>query len=534
VNDHASVKAAYVAGDISMNSAGTIQSLVSNGDIFVTNGNIGYSESVGNVEVSQFGRVAVARTEGTVNWTSRRSASSLFSNRDIEAYDGVGEDTVLSSLGTVSVRGTVKDINAPTDRGFGITGNMLTNGNFRYTPGLSFVQRGEVSGLITPPLVRALVPVVNIVNISNASLLNLNRVSTPIVQNTSFDFDIVDTNFLRNQANYIFTANSEGKIFVTVQNVSGIASGEYQLGVYRSTADSLYKENQLCTQTSVENVNGSRIPVCQHPTNIQLAKAICVSVRNAVPCISYTASTKTWIIKDAVLPYGAMWFDGDLILEQGNYINSFMATGNISALGRSKLSSPNASLFACSDPTSLNANTTKIAGLLPTNFCDSLTRALILPTKALGNAVLIAGAFSGTQFSGGNITLEVSQEIFGNVFAGDDIQISRSSSNLLNDVVTFHGRIGAFGQGGRQLINVFRLAINFVFDDLPPTTFDINSSPCMSSLCGVTGLASEGQPKSVGSGVKAISSSSETECQLSLGCTAGSVSQVRVYWVAYD
>lgn len=547
VNDSANIDLAHVVGNIKMSSSGAVQSVISNGRTDITSGFISRLESTGNVSVSQQGRVEFLRSAGSVSWTTENAAASVYSNGDIESYFGVHSETILSSLGSISLSGTAKDINAmlnvaltPSVVGFGVEGFLRTNGDFSYRSGRSLVQQGEVAGSIAPPILSVLSPPVNVSTPSNGMPLNLIKVVVPTVNKISLSFLKVDVNFLSSQSNYAFRASDDGKIIVSVRDVNGVLSGEYYLGLYRSRGNSTSGVNRLCSQTSMETIANRRHPVCTDLNSGKIPAAICQSAGGSVPCISYATDTKTWTIEKAALPVGAFWFDGNLILKQSNYINTFMATGDILSTGASRLSAPNTSLETCISRTERNLDTTEIAQLYPTNFCDRVSveggRELWtpkVPASSLGNAVLVAGAYEGSNFSGGDITLETSQEIFGNVFAGDNIHINKNVANSRGAVVSMQGRLVASGQGGGKITNVFRSDVNFLIDELP-ITFQINRSPCMSAGCENAALTSAAITPETIMQPSIPASSATSACNSSAGCTSGRNSQVRVYWAASD
>ncbi|WP_395668743.1 hypothetical protein [Rhodoferax sp.] len=527
VKDSASIGTARVMGAIHMQSSKTLRSAISNGAVNATRGTIAHLQSSGDVSVSEEARIAVLRSEGKLSWTSNASADSVETNGDIEAYSGDSGSTTLASRGNVTLQGTVKDLLAhgavalvPRSYGMGIQGMLRGNGDFSYVPRQSTVEQGEVGGAITPPLLEVLVPPVNVMRVNTRPVVRLPQVAVPVMQSVLPETFKIDVNYLRGEANYVFTTEDDGKIVLHVKDVSGIAPGKYYLGVHPQDSDVLLGVMRICTQTTMQRVGSALVPVCTLPTQANAAIGFCVPAVPGQPCIAYAPAERTWTIGNTNMPIGAYWFDGNLELQQNSYVGSFLATGDIRATGFVFISAINtvSSARACSGT------------LLATNFCDPDNRILRTPALALGNAALVAGSYQGAAFSGGNIHLEDSQEVAGNVLAGNQVFINPGSSNEGLSVVTIHGRLLASGQSGRTTESVLAAKINFVIDGFL-STFDPSASPCMSAACQVSATASFSKPAAP---QNTAQPATLANCTLAAGCTQGSVSQVRVFWAAPD
>lgn len=527
VKDSASIDTAHAIGSIQMESSGRLGAAISNASVSVTAGTIDHLQSTGDVLVAEPARVATLRTEGKLQWTSSASADSVETNGDIEAYRGNSDRAALASRGKVTLQGSVKDLLAhgavalvSDGVGMGVKGMLRANADFSYAPGTSTVVNGEVGGTITPPLLEPLVPPVNVVQSSKQPVVRLPAVKVPVVQSVLRETFKIDVNFLRSEANYVFTSEDEGKMVVQVKDVSGIPPGKYYLGVHRLESGALTGAVRLCGQTTLQSVGSTLVPVCTVPAQPEAAQALCVFDVRRQPCLAYSPSDRTWTFSRAIVPVGAYWFDGNLVLHQSSYVGSFLATGNIRATEFLSIWAPNTveSSRACA------------GALVPTNFCDPSTRTLRTPPLALGNAALVAGSYEGTVFTGGDIYLETSQEISGNVLAGNQVLINAGAASTAQSLVTIHGRMLASGQSGQSVVSVLAGRIIFVTDDFQ-STFDPSVSPCMSSACNVSATARASQQAVDPSAPQPAGSAG---CTTAAGCTQGRVSQVRVFWAAPD
>jgi hypothetical protein len=527
VKDSASIGTAHAIGSIQMQSRGRLGSAISNASVSVTGGTVEHLQSTGDVLVAEPARVATLRTEGKLQWTSSASADSVETNGDIEAYRGNSDHAALASRGKVTLQGSVKDLLAhgsvalvPDGLGMGVKGMLRANGDFSYVPRQSTVVDGEVGGSINPPLLEPLVPPVNVLQSGKQPVVRLPAVTVPLVGSVLRETFKIDVNFLRSEANYVFTSEDDGKMVVQVKDVSGIPPGKYYLGVHRLDSGALTGVVRLCAQTTLQSVGSAQVPVCTVPALPTAAQALCVSGMPSQPCLAYTPADRTWTFSRAIVPVGAYWLDGNLVLDQSSNVASFLATGNIRVTGYLSVSAPNTvvSSRACA------------GALLPTNFCDPTSRALRTPSLALGNAALVAGSYEGTVFTGGDIHLETSQEVAGNVLAGNQVLINAGAAGAAQSVVTIHGRMLASGQSGQSVASVLAGKINFVTDDFQ-STFDPSVSPCMSSACNVSSTVRASQQAVDQS---AAPSAGSAGCTLAAGCTQGRVSQVRVFWAAPD
>jgi hypothetical protein len=571
--DSASVTSAQIKGSVALRSTRGVDALLSNGDVVVSSGSVGSLKTKGNIEVNQTGRVDKAESEGDVNWTSSLSATEIHSNGAVINYMGDGDQAKISTLGPATLSGNVRELHAIGDIdlitarvGNGVKSVMATNGNFRYIQGQTFVNSGTVGGVISPPIDRSVTPLVNVTRASQLPVVNIPRVVVPIVKPVPVNIIGIDATYLRDSANYLFTVDSQNRIVVRVRSVTGIEDGQYYLGAFLPSDTQSLGRDYLCKRVRNGTVNGKLEAVCQLPVSKNLARTICNASAALNACFGYDPSTKTWSIDSSTLASGAMFFDGNLSVNTGNYSNALIASGNIRLAGRTALKAMNFAGYdeVCKARTVNGAPSTLTDGIFPSNICDFGNSILRDPLDPIGNAILVAGAYAGDAFSGGDITFVNALEIFGTVLAGNSVAFGTTSST--QQVVTIHGRLVASGQRGVGAISQFNGYVNFVLDDFP-STFDAGLTPCMSSGCQINATQSAmssmknsvspsnaktnngTSPSAVALGAErplatmagaaslsagALDTENGASSSCTAGCTAGSVSQVRVYWASYD
>jgi len=311
----------------------------------------------------------------------------------------------------VTLQGSVKDLRAhgsvalvPSRYAMGVQGTLRANADFVYAPRQSTVAQGEVGGAIAPPLLEPLVPPVNVVRAA----------TTPVVTAAPGDRARHPQRVVRNVQDRRELPSRRGQLrlhrrrrremVVQVEDVSGVPAGKYYLGVYRLDSGALSEAMQLCAQTTLQSAGGAVVPVCTAPAQASATTTWCASAPGGPACIAYAPSNRTWTIDSTAVPVGAHWFKGDLVLQKGSYIGSFLATGDIRVAGYLSASAPNTvtSARACA------------GALVASNLCDPSSRTLRTPPLALGNAVLVAGSYQGTTFSGGDVAWKPPEEIAGN------------------------------------------------------------------------------------------------------------------------
>lgn len=216
------------------------------------------------------------------------------------------------------------------------------------------------------------------------------------------------------QANYILTVDSNKNVIVTVQNVNGIANGNYYIASYVENYNTYI--GQLCRSIDKKNICTST------PVGYIYPKYSRANV------ISYSGGTWSLNINGNAgypsLAPGVFLFKGDLKLLQGQYVNTFLSTGNIDYGGSITLQAPN---YAGASVVCNNASFGR-----PTNLCSS-SSALI--PASIGNIALLAGSCSNaatvdlcqSTYSGGNISLGAQATVYGNLIAGNLLSTSGDS-----------------------------------------------------------------------------------------------------------
>jgi len=380
---------------------------------------ISYIEANGDIVIGggiQVGEV-FANKSLTVNGSASTTKGSAITG--IKIASG-GTQGTLKTNGNVSMEnGAAGEINAIGNvpiTGGGVRVNYVNSGGTVTCPGTwwssyTFINARGTSGC----------PTANVSNQVPASTL---VALTPITVKTVK----IDANDYKSSANYIFEYVG-GKIRVTVSGINGITDGIFYLGKYGWQNNRGYNDF-LCA--AVDASGNCTVPAL--PTSV---RTICEGQSTSNGCISY--SNGLWKVSGKSLAPGVLWFDGNLSMENGNYYNTVVATGNIATTGSHKIWSLNFAGYGviCENSYPSDYKTNDFAGMYPLAFCDK--SGTKLKSNALGNIAYMSGAYNGAVFSGGTIKEGASSEIFGTIMAGDVFLTDGSS--------TVHGYINAAGQG---------------------------------------------------------------------------------------
>lgn len=224
---------------------------------------------------------------------------------------------------------------------------------------------------------------------------------------------IVDVWPLKNKANYVVEYDApKGRTKVTVQNVANQGTAtEFWIGNY---ADGTHND-YLCTAF---NASGH----CTAPATPTMSFCLGHSVSN--PCLSYVKDSNTWTLNGTSTVPGIIWFNGNVMLDNGYNYATFLATGNVKTGGQFRGISANYGGFQeiCkAKGTNIGMSSTyndRFKNQYPTNLCDmSANKYLPIPT---GNIGIAAGGYdpAGTGYKGGNITLAANNEVWGTILAG--------------------------------------------------------------------------------------------------------------------
>ncbi|TBV09062.1 hypothetical protein DNK34_03805 [Pseudomonas dryadis] len=486
----ASVLSASALGNITTNSGGSQGVLNANGNIIITNGSVATANALGFITASSGGThgtftaaktisisngsTTLANAEGNVTLTggsattvnsesnvssSSQQVSTINANGSVTALSPVNinatGDVTLNGWGSANVRskGSVT-VNSGNLSSVLASGNLTFNGwgSASGTIGGTLTKEqqynGNVNVNVQPGLVVE-VPTVDVVPMAQLSAFTLTRPR-------------VDAYGLKTSANYVFQREN-GRTKVTVRNINGIADGDYYIGYYQAQSND--RVDYLCKE-----VNSSGL--CTSPATYADTHTICQGNSNQNACFSY--ANDTWSVTGKNLAPGVMWFEGNLSLVNGNFYNTFIATGNIGTSGGHTTTAVNYAGYnaICLNQYPQNA-TTRFAGLYPTNFCNQANASLII--NSIGNIALLAGGYQDTTFSGGTIDLGSSSKIYGSVIAGDLL--------LTGGDTTISGYVTAAGQGsgtsnnwgGSTTIDLRNL----------PAGYDPGGIPDMGEICSV-------------------------------------------------
>jgi hypothetical protein len=373
--------------------------------LMAANGNITLTASGSYGSVNAMGNVSI---NGSVSAVSIKSngTTTLGSSSRIPLVQSIGDVTIngWTTYDAIQTKGNVFH-NAGTVTSLQAEGNITQNGWIS-------VVNGTIGG-------RYITPSGNTNNIVSVNGYQVNI--QPLTEITLTDYH-VDTNLLKNSANYAFEIDSNGNRIVTVKDVSGISNGTYFHVVDRTIAGTKYND-YLCTVAA---------PTLANQCLKKIGRGF-DAVQNAL--ISYNSTNKQWRLNGQMLAPGVAWFDGNLEVASGTYYNTFLATYNISTAGASRPYSINSAGYAnvC---TQVNFTST-----YPTNYCNLSTNSLI--DDAMGNSAMIAGSYEPGQstpeyFRGGNINLGASSVVYGNVIAGNILTTGGST--------TIYGRVSTSNQ----------------------------------------------------------------------------------------
>lgn len=457
------VDALYATGDIYIGSGAFVPELHSNGNITLVGGAyVGRAFAVGSLTTTGNGRVVdIAYINNDVSLGGGSSGDiNTLGAIEVTNWAGYGNLNAANSvtigggpIGNIESRGDVS-ITAYTT-----VGEIRAEGNVScpstgWTAYTSIDAGGTASGCPTSADVRSG---------STQAVSTMDE-----VQPFSMEPVRVDAWMLKSEANYIF--EYDGQIKITVSQVAGIPDGSYYLGDHSNG-----RKDYLC-----DEVNASG--VCTSPA--APTYKICNSYSDYNDCFNYDTASGTWQVGGKNMAPGLVWFEGDLYLGNGQYYNSFIATGNLATANSHKTTAVNFAGYdvICDNQFPVNPST-NFTGLAPTNFCDLANG--VMRDNSVGNVALMAGGYNpnhGGNFEGGDISLGASTEIFGTVMAGDYLFTGGDS--------TIHGYISASGQGASRggVQNTLGGSTTVDLQSLP-STFDPSLIPNMDSSVGSCGVS---------------------------------------------
>lgn len=450
-------------GNVTVSGGSSPVAIRANGRVSFSGGSGDLVESKTGVTVTGGGvNISSVRSEGPVNWTGTGGgANRVHANGQVD-YSGGNRGTSLRTRGALSLPagevdeavangrvrhaayGKVGSITAigDVDMSKAGAGQVKTQGTTRITGygGIDALQgQGdlEVSGWLTVKGViggairgngrDSVAKTVTVTPGYRVPITPVEQVVVDEVPEVVMPSSRVDAWPLRELANYVFEV-VDGKRQVTVAGVAGIPDGRYALGI-RSANNQRYPD-WLCRPGDLQG------DVCAAPV-----ATICQGYSPQNACVG--GSGRSWEINGKSLARGIAWFDGNLVVGNGVYVNTFIATGNISTSGSHRNLSPNYAGYqvTCANATPPGGSAAPdFKGLVPRSLCD--VDAGRMTGSPLGNIAYLAGGYApgGGGFGGGDISLGASTRADGSVLAGNVLTTGGST--------TLSGAIVSAAQGG--------------------------------------------------------------------------------------
>lgn len=418
-----------VSGNGSLNG---INTLIANGDVTLSGStSIDNVSSAGSVDLSGSGNYTTVSALNNITLTGGVVAGSLTANGRVSIQSN--SVTSITAIGSVSATaapiGSVKTQGSMTGSNTRISGAALVQGNYAESSDGS-VASGQYGGALTKQS-------------WNTKIL-MTRVSGLAVPITPLTFESIqipkiDAYTYRSAANYQFDRDSSGKTVVTVSQVNGVPDGTYYL------VGNANKQDYLCKGTSYAAGN--------------CPAKICEGYSDSNSCFDYSGGT--WSINGKTMAPGVVWFKGNLSAGVGTYYNSFIATGNIATAGANITKAVN-----YAGPGSANPRVegvcvnTRFDTLYPLNYCTGTGGATFVSNPP-GNIVFAAGSAEGSTYVGGRIDLTASNDVYGDVLAGDLIVTGGST--------TVHGVVLATRQGSNVGNSGFGASTRIDLTGLPST-----------------------------------------------------------------
>lgn len=476
ISQGATVDRIVAIGQVNLNSGNAkVETVLSNGKVLFSGGGTKVTNvnATGDVSISGgAGQITgTLNTEGNVTWDNTFPANAINANGNV-TYRPNSSATIRSRGNVTLSAGDSKVANVYalgwvsllSSWGAGIS-NILRGGSTVNWKQGNTIGDGIVKGQILGTAPKAWEPLVNVFRDPNLTL-EISPVSIPIIEPVVMERPVIDANTFKDSANYVFYY-SGGQKRVTVRNVEEIDDGDYIIADYPVQWNvPALKENNKDYLCKAVNASG----LCVEPAVPY--RTLCQGWSRSNNCFTYSGGQ--WTFNGESMAPGAAWFDGSLKLANGKFINTFLATGHIDITqGSVRVYSPNYAGYAgvCTDSKGFGISTDyRLSGLKPKNSCDGSTYI----ASPLGNVALLAGSFNSSGvFSGGNINLSASNEIYGTIMAGGVLKTSGSTKMYGALLVANTPKTGSTQiQGG----------VNILLSDLPDT-YDPDVIPCVGDDC---------------------------------------------------
>lgn len=466
----ASVNQVNALGNVVVQGGANPLLITANGTVTFTGGGAATVKSTGDVTVSAGGvTIGSITTMGNVFWTGTGGGvTSITANGSVTYAGGNTGSTSITSGGDVALTGggaqkvtTSGNVNVT---GYGGVGSLQAQGNLNQNAWVNIT--GTIGGTLTKG---------NPYMSSNVTVVPGYEVSVPTVglaplAPVTLTQPSIDAYALQSSANYAFTL-AKGAIQVTVSGVADVSDGTYFVGSYPFGNGRGYQDF-LCTALVPGTLDATGKGQCSKPATP--AQTLCQGQSTENGCLTYTSGT--WKISGRSFARGVLWFQGDLNLDSGYYLNTAIATGNIVTSGSFRIDAPNfagyAPMCANATPKGMTLDPTQVSdfnGQFPTQFCDTQKQQLI--ANPIGNIALLAGGFVNNVFSGGNIVVGASSLVNGSVIAGNEINTGGSTN--------INGYLTSAAQNKNDTLPVTwtgSTALNFA---QLPSTYQPGTLPCM-------------------------------------------------------
>ncbi|WP_329741425.1 hypothetical protein [Dyella sp. A6] len=432
VTGSASVDVIDALGNVVVDGGAKPFVIQANGSVTFNGGSATSVTAIGDVNVPAGGvTIGTITTMGNVDWSgSGGSASTIHANGTV-LYAGGNASTVITTTGDVTMTGggaqSVTTAGSVTVSGYGGIGALDAQGDLNVESWVG------VSGTIGGQLTLASKYMTVDVSVVPGHSVHVPTVSVTALSPVTVSRPAIDAYALQSSANYAF-AMVDGAMRVTVSNVAGIDAGTYYLGGYPFANQRGYQDF-LCTVLVPGTLDASGVGQCSKPA--VPGHTLCQGQSTENGCLSYSGGT--WTISGHSFARGVLWFQGNLVLGNGYYLDTAIATGNIATSGSFRLDSPNYAGYQemCKNatPTGMTLDAVQKSdfdGVYPTDLCDTANQAM--SGDAIGNVGLLAGGYVNGQFSGGDINIGASSVVNGSVLAGN--VLNTGGSTTINGSIT--------------------------------------------------------------------------------------------------
>lgn len=410
------VNQVYATGSVFLNSGVQLEEIYSNEDVtLIQSAWADLVKTAGNVSTDGGAGIGVIWANGNVNLNGNRRSEAINSRSNVTITMNSHGKIILGGDFSTSGNGagTMDEIRAKGNVSVVdphiVVGTAVGESNLLCpTPGWSQITSGSFNGLaIGCASTTLFTDKVSVGASNNVEIMN----ELPDIVIPRF---VVDVWTLKAHANYAFEWDAAvGATKVTIKDVNGIADGEYYIGNYSGP-----EKSRICTTVdSRGNCTSPGTPL----------GSICLGHSLYNECLLYSTRDSRWTLDGISSAPGIMWFDGDVNMNNGYNYTTIFATGNIDTGGQFRGVSVNyggySSVCEANAPDIDATNAAIFKGLFqdqyPSNLCDK-SSASYTGINA-GNIGLAAGGYNpddGGAYSGGNIHLSSSNEVYGAVLAG--------------------------------------------------------------------------------------------------------------------